>query len=265
MSPTPASPTTIPTSRRTSGKPGRVRRRQGDERRRRRRKRQDRRLPRLGLHRERQRPDGLRQPRHARRRHDRRGRQQRAGRPGRELERAHRAALRVCSPNPFVSCNERDCSGCVRLCRAEGHEGRERQLRHSRSSKSSPTRSPTPRTRCSSSPRATAARQVGDNNDTAPSYPCQYPSPNVICVAATDQNDNRAVFSNYGDVGVDLAAPGANIVSTYPNSVRFADDFQARRLRHEVDHWRHEQHVGAGECVPAAQLLHDGQPCRATT
>ena len=48
--------------------PGRVRQRQGDQQHRRRRQRQDRRLPRLGLHRERQRPHGLREPRHARRR-----------------------------------------------------------------------------------------------------------------------------------------------------------------------------------------------------
>ena len=57
-----------------------------------------------------------------------------------------------------------------------------------------------------------AAGNDGTNNDTAPHYPCNYGAapdnlPNVICVAATDQNDKLASFSNYG-ASVDLAAPG---------------------------------------------------------
>jgi subtilisin family serine protease len=45
--------------------------------------------------------------------------------------------------------------------------------------------------------------------------PCQVPSANVLCVAASDQNDERASFSNYGAASADLFAPGVNIVSTY--------------------------------------------------
>jgi subtilisin family serine protease len=67
---------------------------------------------------------------------------------------------------------------------------------------------------------------VGDNNDTTPEYPCQYPSPNIICVAASDQDDNRPGFSNYGPAGVDLAAPGRNIISTGPSVVRFLENFE---------------------------------------
>ena len=37
----------------------------------------------------------------------------------------------------------------------------------------------------------------------------------MICVAATDQNDNLASFSNYG-ASVDLAAPGVGTTSTWP-------------------------------------------------
>jgi len=44
-------------------------------------------------------------------------------------------------------------------------------------------------------------------------YPADYPG--VISVMATDQNDVRAAFSNYGRAGV-VAAPGVNIISTYP-------------------------------------------------
>jgi hypothetical protein len=37
----------------------------------------------------------------------------------------------------------------------------------------------------------------------------------VICVAAPDQNDNLASFSNYGG-SVDLAAPAVDTTSTWP-------------------------------------------------
>jgi subtilisin family serine protease len=39
----------------------------------------------------------------------------------------------------------------------------------------------------------------------------------VLSVAATDENNNRADFSNYGASWVDIAAPGAWILSTGPN------------------------------------------------
>lgn len=48
-----------------------------------------------------------------------------------------------------------------------------------------------------------------------PSYPCQYPHENIICVAAADQRNEKAWFSNYSSTYVDIAAPGANILSTY--------------------------------------------------
>jgi subtilisin family serine protease len=57
---------------------------------------------------------------------------------------------------------------------------------------------------------------VGDDNDFDPEYPCAYVLPNVVCVAASDNRDRLAPFSNYGDLAVDLAAPGVDIVSTVP-------------------------------------------------
>jgi thermitase len=65
-----------------------------------------------------------------------------------------------------------------------------------------------------------AAGNDGVSDDTTPHYPCNYGAapdnlPNVICVAATDPNDNLASFSNYG-ASVDLAAPGVEIASTWP-------------------------------------------------
>jgi subtilisin family serine protease len=54
------------------------------------------------------------------------------------------------------------------------------------------------------------------NNDQVPVYPCSYTAPNVICVSATDQNDQLAYFSNYGASTVHLGAPGVSIMSTVP-------------------------------------------------
>jgi subtilisin family serine protease len=50
---------------------------------------------------------------------------------------------------------------------------------------------------------------------------------NVVCVAASNQADNRAGFSNWGPVSVDLAAPGTETLSTYPAIAnRYTETFQ---------------------------------------
>ncbi len=63
-----------------------------------------------------------------------------------------------------------------------------------------------------------AAGNSAANNDTTAQYPANYNSPNVISVAASDQNDQLAGFSCYGAATVDLAAPGVSIYSTLPNN-----------------------------------------------
>lgn len=61
-----------------------------------------------------------------------------------------------------------------------------------------------------------AAGNERTNTDFTPHYPSSYDVPNIISVAATNRNDKLAGFSNYGFKGVDIAAPGASILSTYP-------------------------------------------------
>jgi subtilisin family serine protease len=61
----------------------------------------------------------------------------------------------------------------------------------------------------------TSSGNQGVTLDTDPRYPCSYQAANEICDAATDQNDQLASFSSYGSA-VDLAAPGASILSTDP-------------------------------------------------
>lgn len=58
-----------------------------------------------------------------------------------------------------------------------------------------------------------AAAGNGDNQTMM--YPGAYP--NVIAVGATDNNDSKASFSTYGASWVDVAAPGVNVYSTFPN------------------------------------------------
>ncbi len=66
-----------------------------------------------------------------------------------------------------------------------------------------------------------AAGNAGVNNDASANYPSSYSHPNIISVAATDRNDNLAVWStgggsNWGLNTVDIAAPGLDIMSTVP-------------------------------------------------
>lgn len=60
-----------------------------------------------------------------------------------------------------------------------------------------------------------AAGNSSTNNDGGTHfYPSDYDLSNIISVAATDQNDILASFSNYGLTSVDVGAPGTNIYST---------------------------------------------------
>jgi thermitase len=56
---------------------------------------------------------------------------------------------------------------------------------------------------------------AGNGGSSSPQYPAYYT--NSIAVAATDSSDRLASFSQYGS-WVDIAAPGVNILATYPNN-----------------------------------------------
>ncbi len=59
-----------------------------------------------------------------------------------------------------------------------------------------------------------AAGNDSSNNDSNPSYPASYDVPNIISVAAIDNQGATAGFSNYGKRSVHLGAPGVNIYSS---------------------------------------------------
>jgi subtilisin family serine protease len=82
-----------------------------------------------------------------------------------------------------------------------------------------------------------AAGNDASDNDVSPRYPADYDLPNIISVAATDENDKLSSFSNYGLNSVDVAAPGGdhpngiadNLLSTTPpqRETLFSEDFES--------------------------------------
>jgi len=64
---------------------------------------------------------------------------------------------------------------------------------------------------------------IGDDNDAPapytvdnePQYPARFPSDCIISVAASNEQDQRPSFSNYGNASVDLCAPGTGVWSTW--------------------------------------------------
>jgi subtilisin family serine protease len=61
-----------------------------------------------------------------------------------------------------------------------------------------------------------AAGNAKTNNDKTPMYPASYDVPNIISVAATNDYDSLASFSNFGVSTVHVASPGVSILSSYP-------------------------------------------------
>jgi subtilisin family serine protease len=60
-----------------------------------------------------------------------------------------------------------------------------------------------------------AAGNDGLNNDVLATFPASYQGvPNLVSVMASDRDDDRAWFSNYGRATVHLAAPGVRVLTT---------------------------------------------------
>ncbi|MBI5387937.1 MAG: S8 family serine peptidase [Verrucomicrobia bacterium] len=75
-----------------------------------------------------------------------------------------------------------------------------------------------------------AAGNDGFNNDLLPDYPASFNLDNLFVVAAIDQSDALASFSNYGQTSVDLAAPGVGIYSCTADSDASYDTYQGTSM-----------------------------------
>jgi len=73
---------------------------------------------------------------------------------------------------------------------------------------------------------------AGNGGNQTKIYPGAYA--NVIAVGATDNNDAKASFSTYGASWVDVAAPGVNVYSTFPNHPFFLATQNKRSQGYDV-------------------------------
>jgi thermitase len=67
-------------------------------------------------------------------------------------------------------------------------------------------------------PFVVAAANDGNSNDTVNVEPANAPYSNVIAIAASDVNDAKPSWSNYGRAKVSIASPGNQIMSTIPGN-----------------------------------------------
>ena len=63
-----------------------------------------------------------------------------------------------------------------------------------------------------------AAGNDSSDIDKNPTYPASFDNENLLIIAATQSNGRMSGFSNYGLIGVDVAAPGTNVYSTVPGN-----------------------------------------------
>jgi len=59
-----------------------------------------------------------------------------------------------------------------------------------------------------------AGNDANDNDSNVTAFPASYDIPGLVSVAATDNSDGLASFSNFGATTVDLGAPGEGVITT---------------------------------------------------
>ncbi|BBO83650.1 hypothetical protein DSCO28_42160 [Desulfosarcina ovata subsp. sediminis] len=94
---------------------------------------------------------------------------------------------------------------------------------------------------------AAAGNSTNDCDGDQKHYPSSQDVENVISVAATDQNDKLATFSNYGASEVDIAAPGVKILSAIPGGgyTAISTDPFYDGMEDDDDLWDMEASTGA--------------------
>jgi len=75
-----------------------------------------------------------------------------------------------------------------------------------------------------------AAGNEKNDNDMSAAYPASYDLDNIVSVAATDNKEKLAWFSNWGRNKVHLLAPGFNVYSTVPMNKGKYDSFSGTSM-----------------------------------
>jgi subtilisin family serine protease len=71
-----------------------------------------------------------------------------------------------------------------------------------------------------------SAGNLNQDLDLTPTFPASFDSPSIVSVAASNESDTIASFSNYGSRTVDLAAPGVGIsTSSFKSKSAYVSDF----------------------------------------
>lgn len=101
---------------------------------------------------------------------------------------------------------------------------------------------------------------VGDDNDGLGSdgdpntirSPCNFTQDNLLCIAALDQSYNRASFSNFGAISVDVGGPGTNTLSSIAGP-KITDDFTSG--------WTLNGGWASGTCLSFSMLFNPADWC----
>ncbi len=149
--------------------------------------------------------------------------------------------LRVCARRTSVSANRCLVSAIINAINYAGRAG----ARVANVSLGGTARSQAEVNALAANPRTLfviSAGNDGVDNEEAHHYPCDFnPATdavpavpgavdNVVCVAATNQADELADFSDWGAASVDLGAPGTETLSTYSLSDPYLETFTAEDL-----------------------------------
>ena len=180
-------------------------------------------------------------PRHARRGHDHGEREQRqaasrASRSTRRWRSARRSAARSARGDTS------DVANCITWATRQGREGHLDEPRRRRVDDAAERG----RLRLGVAHDVLIVAAAGNDGDATLNYPAAYAE--VVSVAATDNRDPRASFSN-ANSDVEIAAPGVNMLSSYngrrlPRAVGHLDG-HAARLGRRGDHPRPQPDVHA--------------------
>ncbi|MEX2621618.1 MAG: S8 family serine peptidase [Egibacteraceae bacterium] len=100
-----------------------------------------------------------------------------------------------------------------------------------------------------------AAGNEGRDVDAAPTYPCSYDLPNVLCVAAVDNNGDLAGYSNFGAASVHVGAPGTAVASTFPRLPDMTMALQIDAPAYDAMFWGFDLSDVSGGAAPRTDAL----------